>query len=119
MKKRLFFILSGFLLLAVLAAAYFAYQYAFTPEALKRREIQKWTAIIGEHTALPQGEKPTLATVTNKDKLDDQTFFRQSQNGDKILIYPRSGKAILYRPSSGKIMDMTTITIEKSDSAHE
>ena len=113
MKKRLFFILSGLLLLAVLAAAYFAYQYAFTPEALKRREIEKWTNIVGKSVTLPQGEMPTIATVTNKNKLYDQAFFHQSQNGDKLLIYPQSGKTILYRPSSGKILDMTTVNIEK------
>lgn len=114
MKKHILFILSGFLCLSLLAAAYFAYQYAFTPEAMKRREIEKWTNIIGKSVTLPQGETPTIATVTNKHKLDDQPFFRQVENGDKILIYPIARKAILYRPSLGKVLDMIGIDIERA-----
>lgn len=114
MKKHIV-VLSAFLCLAVLVAVYFAYQYAFTPEALKRREIEKWTGIIGKSIALPQGETPTIATVTNKNKLDDQPFFKQVENGDKILIYPRARQAILYRPSIGKVLDMTGLDIEHLD----
>lgn len=114
MKKHILLVLSGFLCLAVLVAVYFAYQYAFTPEAMKRREIEKWTGIVGKSVTLPQGETPTIATVTNKRKLDDQPFFKQVENGDKILIYSDARQAILYRPSLGKVLDMIGIDIERA-----
>ena len=102
------------LLLALLAAGYFAYRSMFAPEALKRREVAKWVEIIGGSVELPRGESPTLATVTNEEKLDGQAFFREAKNGDKILIYPRAAKAYLYRPGTGKLVGMTTnVDIEK------
>jgi len=100
--------LVALLLLALLAAGYFAYRSMFAPEALKRREVAKWVEIIGTSVELPRSERPTLATVTNEGKLNDQAFFREAKNGDKILIYPGASKAFLYRPSTGKIIDMTT-----------
>ncbi|MBP9751989.1 MAG: hypothetical protein KBD19_03975 [Candidatus Moranbacteria bacterium] len=106
--------LTVLLLLALLAAGYFAYRSMFAPEALKRREVAKWVEIIGGSVELPRGEKPTLATVTNEGRLDDQAFFREAKNGDKILIYPRAAKAYLYRPGTGKLVGMTTdVDIEK------
>lgn len=108
-------ILSVSLLVALLVAAYFAYRSFFTPEALRRREVAKWVEIIGGSVELPRGETPTLATVTNRDRLGGQAFFREAENGDRMLIYPNAKKAFLYRPSTGKIIDMTTdVDIERT-----
>lgn len=59
---------------------------------------------------LPAGEQPTLATVADQEKLKGQDFFSHAQNGDKLLIYPKAKKAILYRPSTGKIIEVTNLT---------
>jgi hypothetical protein len=104
----------GFLLfLAIGAAGYFYYQYNHTPQVAEAKEIKALVDKIGKVVALPQGETPTLATVTNKEKLGDQPFFQKAANGDKILIYADASQAILYRPGTEKIIDMTTVNIEK------
>lgn len=54
-------------------------------------------------------EEPSLATITDIEKLKDQPFFQKAENGDKLLIYKNSQKAILYRPSKNKIIDFTLI----------
>ncbi len=94
-------------------AGYFYYQYRETPEVAGKREIASLVKKVGGMIELPEGEEPTLATVTNKERLDDQPFFRRAQNGDKILIYQANGRAILYRPSVGKIIDVTVVNIEQ------
>lgn len=102
----------GFLLfLALGAAGYFYYQYTSTTQVAEAREIRALAKKIGAVIALPQEETPTLATVTNKDKLDNQPFFQKAQNGDKILIYSTAGQVVLYRPATGKVIDMTTVTV--------
>ena len=45
---------------------------------------------------LPE-ETPTIASITDKTKLQDQPFFARSQNGDKVLIFQASKEAIIYR----------------------
>src|SRR5579862_7460225 len=54
---------------------------------------------VGKLMVLPTNETPTIATVSDKSKLSGQPFFANAQNGDKVLIYSKSQKAILYRPS--------------------
>lgn len=60
---------------------------------------------VGKLFLFPKGETPTVALVTNVEKLRaTQPFFNSAQNGDKLLIF--SQKAILYRPSENKIIDI-------------
>lgn len=56
-------------------------------------------------------ESPTLATVSDKNKLPDEPFYKKAENGDKVLIFNNASKAILYRPSSGKILEFVTVSI--------
>lgn len=60
---------------------------------------------------LPIGEEPTLATVSDMNKLRDQVFFTNAENGDKVLIYNKARKAYLYRPSQNRLIDVTTVSI--------
>ena len=41
---------------------------------------------LGKLVVLPTNETPTIATVTDVDKLSGQPFFRNAQNGDKVVI---------------------------------
>lgn len=114
------FMMGSVVLLALSLAGYFAWKAHETnrvqPES---EEVEMLVQEISTLAYLPEGEVPTLATVTNRDKLDNQPFFRGAQNGDKILIYPRAGWAVLYRPSSQKVLAMTEVDIEKFKTATE
>lgn len=79
-------------------------------EAL-RKEAETLISEVGKLITLPQDEKPTIATVTDIEKVKDQAFFRNSQNGDRVLIYTNAKKAILYRPSEKRIVDVGTVTV--------
>lgn len=96
----------------VAVAGYFYYQYRQTPEVTQQREITSLIKTVGKIVDLPTTEVPTLATVTNKSKLDDQPFFQRAENGDKILIYRSVSRAFLFRPSTHKLIDITSINIE-------
>lgn len=64
---------------------------------------------VGKLMVLPDGETPTIATVTDVEKLSEQAFFKTAQNGDKVLLFGSTKEAILYRPSIGKIIKVATI----------
>jgi hypothetical protein len=62
-------------------------------------------------TELPTGETPTIATISDRDKLAGQPFFANAVNGDKVIFYPTSKRAIIYRPSTNKIIDMSQVNV--------
>jgi len=100
------------------AAGYFYKQYKEikdNPNKISLDEINSLTVVIGKFMDLPTDETPTLATVTDKEKLKDQDFFKKSENGDKILIYANEKKAILYRPSTQKVIEVAPLLIGNSD----
>ena len=64
---------------------------------------------IGELYVLPGGEMPTVATVSDPKALKDQGFLVESMIGDKFFFFTKAKKAVLYRPSLGKIIDIVSI----------
>ncbi len=58
---------------------------------------------------LPNNEQPTIATVTDLEKLKDQPFFQNAVIGDKVLIYLEAKKAVLFRPSQNKIVEVAPV----------
>lgn len=73
-------------------------------------EVSEVVQEVGRLMVLPN-ETPTLATVSDQTKLANQPFFAHAQNGDKVLIYTQAKKAILYRPSIDKIIEVAPIVI--------
>lgn len=65
----------------------------------------KLIAEIGQHVVLPRGETPTISTVVDESKLN-QDFLKNAKKGDKVLLYFQSSQAIVYRPSTGQVVNM-------------
>lgn len=64
---------------------------------------------VGQLVLLPTGEEPTIATVTDLTELQKQEFFHRAKVGDKVIIYIKAGKAILYSPVEDKIVEMAPL----------
>ncbi len=96
-------------------SGYFFYQKAkpqvgINPENAQA-EVKKLVGEVGKLIDLPQGEDPTIATITDISKLSSQPFFARAKNGDKVLIYSQAKKAILYDPKAKKVIDVAPINI--------
>lgn len=76
-----------------------------------KAELAKLIEAVGKLIVLPQGEEPTLATVSDPEKLRDQPFFKNAELGDKVLIYSQAKKAILYSPSKNKIIEVAPVNL--------
>jgi hypothetical protein len=70
---------------------------------------------VNELIDLPPEESPTIATVSDHTKLTDYSFFDDAENGDKVLIYTQSQKAIIYRPSTHRIVNSAPVSFEEID----
>ncbi len=106
------------------AAGYFYFQFQKTSKELQtiktdpntvqkaaQEEVKRLIMEVGKLIDLPVGEDPTVATITDIDKLKSQDFFKNAKNGDKVIIYTNAKKAILYDPSAHKIIDVAPVNI--------
>lgn len=106
-----------FLLLALSAAGAAAYFYTQVqdfkrnPQAVAQKEAQELIERVSRLIVLPEGETPTIATVTDPEALKDQPFFAKAKKGDKVLLYTNARKAILYDPVAGKILEVAPVNI--------
>ena len=114
LQKRIGFVLLLPTVLVGIVAVNYYYQYHLlknNPQKVLARENKEFVAAISELIMLPEGEEPTVATVTNTETLKDQPFFIKAQKGDKVLIYTNNKKAVLYRPEEHKIVEVAPLNI--------
>lgn len=119
LKGRRRFVFSALALLVAITfslSAYFAYKTYHT-DFSRTDAMATLVKKLGTVADLPADEAPTVAEVTDKDRFDDQPFYRKAENGDMIFLYAQAGRAVLYRPSNGRIIAMTTVDTGKSASS--
>ncbi len=110
-------LVAGVLIFAAAPSYYFFTKYQKSQMLLKNpteaaaEEARALVVLVGRVIELPSGEVPTLATVSDKEKLADQPFFAKAENGDKVLIYTQARKAILYRSATNKIIEVSTVNL--------
>lgn len=109
----------GFLLLSLfLYLQVFHFNKPVDSIQTKEEQVQKVIGQVGALIELPKQERPTVATVSDITKLTDQPFFINAQNGDQVLIYSVAKKAILFRPSKNKIIEVASINLGLSQSTN-
>ncbi len=75
-------------------------------------ETQDILSRVGKLIVLPEGEEPTIATVTDPEKLQEQAFFARAKVGDKVLIYTQARKAYLFDPIQNILLEVAPLTAE-------
>ena len=86
------------------------------PRSMVQEESKALIAKVGALVVLPDGEEPTIATITDIEKLKEQPFFAKAQNGDKVLIYTQTKKAYLYSASMNKVLEIAPVNIGNQQS---
>lgn len=110
-------ILLGLVLILLIACGTLIYLYleerkVTIDSTAQSQDTQKIIEDLNKLILLPD-ETPTIATVTDKDKLIEENpdFYESVNNGDKLIIY--EDKAILYRPSSRLILNVAPVVRNK------
>lgn len=104
---------AGFILLLGVVVVSWAYQTDLDRQLVqgrkaqtKEQEVQSTIARVATLMTLPSDEEPVIATILDAETLAaEQPFYQGVQNGDKLLVYPKAGKAILYAVESHKILN--------------
>ena len=81
---------------------------ASSDEATNDEIIRKVSAVFNA-----PNEIPSVARVADKDKLKGQAFFDNAQQGDYLLIYPKAKTALIYRPSTDKVINIGPIAADQ------
>lgn len=112
------FIIAAVAIVAVIAVLYYYNQYTKAQALLQspnlagvNQQEKDLVVKIGKLMELPTDEVPTIASVKDKSQLPNIPLFANAQNGDQVLVYAKAQKAILYRPSENKIVDVSPVTI--------
>lgn len=121
MKYSTAVIVGIILAIALIPSYYFYTRWEHSQKLLKnpdlavQEEKRDILGKVGKLVDVPVNEDPTIATISDKDKLQNQIknqpFFSKAENGDKVLVFPQAKKAILYRPTINKVMDMVAISL--------
>src|SRR3989344_2718358 len=115
MGMRKTILITGGILLLMFASlsVYFYGQYRRSQSKIKNleqrtsNEAKYLVPLVSKLIELPEGETPAVGTVIDKSELQNQPFYKNAQNGDKILLYDKAKKAILYRPRTNKIIEVS------------
>ncbi len=113
--KKIFVGIFLLLLFSTMGATFYFYKQwsdlKQNPQKIFEQEVKDIVDMVGKILVLPEGEQPTVATVTDLERLKDQPFFAQAKIGDKVLIYTNARKAILYRQKENKIVEVAPLNI--------
>jgi len=86
------------------------------PNLASSSQERDLVAKVGKLIELPGNESPQIYSVKDRTQLPNIPLFANAQNGDQVLIYPKAQKAILYRPSENKIIEVSPVTINNPTS---
>lgn len=106
-RARLLIIISILLLFAVAGGVYLSLQ----AQTKDLTNVNTVVSLVSRHMVLPGDETPALMTVTDPSKLTT-AFLKGTKVGDKILIYQTNKRAIIYRPSIDRIVDIGPVVID-------
>lgn len=105
--KRLLAVAAATLLIAGAGFWYFVYR-----QADSAAENQQLIQQVSRLALVPQGETPSVTTVVDEQKVN-QEFLRSAKKGDKVLLYFQAGRAVVYRPDTGQIINMGPLETPK------
>ncbi len=111
-QKYFLYILFFFITIVLVLASFLIYNY-FSNRKNLENEVNHLVDKVGDHMFLPIGEIPTIATVSEPEKLKGQEFFKDAKKGDKVIIYSNARKAILYDPVANKIITIAPVSLDK------
>jgi len=77
------------------------------------REARALKEQVSKLMQLPD-EDATVATVQDASRLSGQDFFKDAENGDKVLIFTIARRAVIYRPSTNMIINSGPIVINSA-----
>lgn len=85
-------------------------------QELAKKEIKDLVLKVSRHLVLPKDEEPTVANILDAAVLaKDQPFYKDAHNGDRVLIYVKAQKAIVYDEIRDILVNVGPVYIENQN----
>ncbi len=105
------------LIFLLVVGGYFGHRYWTSPEMRAQRLEKENKALITEIRKvmrLPEEANPVFYEIVDPAILiATQPFFTGSEKGDKLIVFPQSGKAVIYNPSKKIIINAGPIQFDQ------
>lgn len=84
-------------------------------ELIAQKEAKEVTDSLKKLTILPE-EEPVIATILDVQLLASQSaFYKNAENGDKLVIYPTAQKAYIYSPTKKVIVNAGPLVVDQNE----
>jgi hypothetical protein len=125
LKQKLIYILVFLIISGTIASAYYYYdrysQASKQLTALKSQapnsppdENAKIIAAVTKLVELPQTPPDGIGQITDKNQYKNLVFYNEIVNGDYLLIYVQANKAVIYRPSTNKLVNIYPVSVSNT-----
>jgi LytR cell envelope-related transcriptional attenuator len=117
-QNKVVIIIVAVIALILAGTAFFFYrQYTDiknNPDSVSAEVTKRLVGEVSKLYAIPTDEEPTIAEVKDKEKLKEQAFFANAQNGDYLLIFTKAKTAIIFREKENKIINVGPIALDQN-----
>lgn len=80
-----------------------------------QKEVTDLMKRLGKLIVLPE-EEPLVATIQDAAALAaEQPFYKNTENGDKLIIFPKKAQAVIYRPSENMLINVGPIFVDNDE----
>jgi len=82
----------------------------------ENKQIKQILDDVGKLIILPEDEEPVLATITDVYSLvKEQPFYKGAKDGDIVIVYQKSLKAIIYSPQRNIIVNVGPVSMQPEE----
>lgn len=108
----------GILIIVLLALGAIYYKVHYSKSAIEKRAQAETIRLVKEVRKvmiLPETDVPAVFDIQDPVLLiNQQAFFAGAEKGDKLLVYPQLGKAIVYSPKRKMIVNVGPVTFDQT-----
>lgn len=104
--------------------------FLYTKYTETRKEVEKLSTVQGQQELsktqthellgemrqiiiMPTNEDPVVATITDINQLKDKDFYKDANNGDRVVVFANAKKAYIYSPERKLIVNVGAFQIEE------
>lgn len=121
-NKKKILVVGGLVIGLLVVGAIGLSVYSFTqlqsvkknPQKIITDETKSYVEKVSKHIDVPMDEEPQVARVQDEAKAKENPFFKNVKNGDVVLVFAKAQKAVIYRPSEDKLINVGPLNIERT-----